>query len=79
MFGNGECSCFFHSSVHCSKKDTFEGKFLPVVSMATGMYGQLGLGNSEKQSCPVVVPGLQKRTVYLIGCGNFHTVRALHG
>lgn len=55
-----------HSAVLTSKGE--------VLVFGNGMYGQLGLGNSEKQSCPVVVPGLQKRTVYLIGCGNFHTV-----
>lgn len=39
------------------------------------MYGQLGHGNTEKQSSPKMVEALAEHTVYLLACGNFHTVR----
>ena len=39
------------------------------------MYGQLGHGDSEKQSVAKVVEALEEKTVYLLACGNFHTVR----
>ncbi len=42
-----------------------------------GMYGQLGHGNTEKQSVPREVEALADKAVYLLACGNFHTVRAL--
>ena len=41
---------------------------------AIGMYGQLGHGNTEKQSAPKLVTGLEGQIVYLLACGNFHTV-----
>ena len=39
-----------------------------------GMYGQLGHGNTEKQSAPKLVTSLESHTIYLLACGNFHTV-----
>ena len=41
-----------------------------------GMYGQLGHGDSEKQSAAKMVKALEGKVVYLLACGNFHTVRA---
>ena len=38
------------------------------------MYGQLGHGDSEKQSVAKVVEALEEKVVYLLACGNFHTV-----
>ena len=38
------------------------------------MYGQLGHGSTDKQSSPKVVEALSDKTVYLLACGNFHTV-----
>ena len=43
-------------------------------SLLLGMYGQLGHGSTEKQSSPRVVEALSEKTVYLLACGNFHTV-----
>ena len=40
-----------------------------------GMYGQLGHGDSEKQSAAKMVKALEGKVVYLLACGNFHTVR----
>ena len=40
-----------------------------------GMYGQLGHGDSEKQSAAKMVRALEGKVVYLLACGNFHTVR----
>ena len=40
------------------------------------MYGQLGHGDSEKQSAAKMVKALEGKVVYLLACGNFHTVRA---
>ena len=45
-----------------------------IVLLITGMYGQLGHGNTEKQSAPKLVEALEGNTVYLLACGNFHTV-----
>lgn len=45
--------------------------------MYVGMYGQLGHGNTEKQSAPKYVTALEGYTVYLLACGNFHTVSAI--
>ena len=42
------------------------------------MYGQLGHGNTEKQSSPKMVDALAEHTIYLLACGNFHTVRPYH-
>ena len=42
------------------------------------MYGQLGHGSTDKQSSPKVVEALSDRTVYLLACGNFHTVSSLN-
>ena len=39
-----------------------------------GMYGQLGHGNTDKQSSPKMVEALADQVVYLLACGNFHTV-----
>ena len=39
------------------------------------MYGQLGHGDSEKQSAAKMVRALEGKVVYLLACGNFHTVR----
>lgn len=38
------------------------------------MYGQLGHGNTEKQSSPKPVKAVEGSTIYLLACGNFHTV-----
>ncbi len=38
------------------------------------MYGQLGHGNTDKQSSPKMVEALTEHTIYLLACGNFHTV-----
>lgn len=48
----------------------------PSLSLS-GMYGQLGHGSTEKQTSPKVVEDLSDDTVYLLACGNFHTVRIL--
>ncbi len=40
----------------------------------TGMYGQLGHGDKEKQVTPKIVDTLSDKSVYLLACGNFHTV-----
>ena len=45
-----------------------------VLFYCIGMYGQLGHGNTEKQSLPKMVAALSDSTVYLLACGNFHTV-----
>ena len=45
--------------------------------VCVGMYGQLGHGNTEKQSSPRMVEQLTDKTVYLLACGNFHTVNKL--
>ena len=42
--------------------------------VCAGMYGQLGHGSTEKQSSPRLVKALEGSTVYLLACGNFHTV-----
>ena len=47
---------------------------LVCVCVTQGMYGQLGHGNTEKQSSPRMVEQLAHKTVYLLACGNFHTV-----
>lgn len=39
------------------------------------MYGQLGHGGTDKQSSPKLVESLTQHTIYLLACGNFHTVR----
>lgn len=44
--------------------------------VCSGMYGQLGHGNTEKQSAPKLVTELEGVTVYVLSCGNFHTVSA---
>ena len=44
--------------------------------VCAGMYGQLGHGNTEKQSAPKLVTELEGVTVYVLSCGNFHTVSA---
>ena len=41
------------------------------------MYGQLGHGNADKQSAPKPVTALEGSIVYLLACGNFHTVSAI--
>ncbi len=38
------------------------------------MYGQLGHGDKEKQVTPKIVEALSDKSVYLLACGNFHTV-----
>ncbi len=38
------------------------------------MYGQLGHGDKEKQVTPKIVEALSDESVYLLACGNFHTV-----
>jgi hypothetical protein len=48
-----------------------------VLTFGNGMYGQLGHGNTEKQSAPKLVTALQGQAVYLLACGNFHTVSIL--
>ena len=45
--------------------------------VCAGMYGQLGHGTTEKQSAPKLVAALEGSTVYLLACGNFHTVSAI--
>lgn len=45
--------------------------------VCAGMYGQLGHGNTEKQSTPKLVTELEGSTVYVLSCGNFHTVSAV--
>ncbi|CAI8053290.1 Ultraviolet-B receptor UVR8 [Geodia barretti] len=50
---------------------TVDGK---VLTFGNGMYGQLGHGNTEKQSAPKLVTALQGQAVYLLACGNFHTI-----
>jgi alpha-tubulin suppressor-like RCC1 family protein len=45
-----------------------------VLTFGNGMYGQLGHGNTEKQSAPKLVTALQGQAVYLLACGNFHTI-----
>ncbi len=41
------------------------------------MYGQLGHGNTDKQSSPKMVKALADQMVYLLACGNFHTVSSI--
>lgn len=38
------------------------------------MYGQLGHGDTDKQTAPKLVEVLQDKTAYLLACGNFHNV-----
>lgn len=40
----------------------------------SGMYGQLGHGDQEKQICPKSVEALKDHIIYLVACGNSHTV-----
>lgn len=54
-----------NSIIRCSIPHTFY----------LGMYGQLGHGDSEKQSAAKMVRALEGKVVYLLACGNFHTVR----
>ena len=42
------------------------------------MYGQLGHGSTEKQSAPKLVAALEGSIVYLLACGNFHTVSTVY-
>ena len=44
------------------------------VCVCAGMYGQLGHGDKEKQVTPKLVEALTDKTIYLLACGNFHTV-----
>ena len=37
-------------------------------------YGQLGHGNQEKQSVPLVVTSIANKKIVKIACGIFHTV-----
>lgn len=46
------------------------------VYVRTGMYGQLGHGDKDKQVTPKVVEALTDKSIYLLACGNFHTVSA---
>lgn len=46
--------------------------FYPILYV--GMYGQLGHGSTEKQPAPKLVTSLETYTVYILACGNFHTV-----
>ena len=38
------------------------------------MYGQLGHGDQDKQTTPTIVQTLADKYVYLVACGNSHTV-----
>ena len=46
-----------------------------MLPVAVGMYGQLGHGDHDKQTSPKLVSALADKLVYLVGCGNSHTVR----
>ncbi|XP_048580642.1 uncharacterized protein LOC5517399 isoform X2 [Nematostella vectensis] len=50
---------------------TTEGK---VYTFGGGLYGQLGLGTTSKQTLPQLVQALEKDRIYLICCGSFETV-----
>ena len=84
-FGNGRCANVIAlSSIFYPLLPSLEGctklsslLWDCVSFLAAGMYGQLGHGNTEKQSAPKLVTALEDHTVYLLACGNFHTV-SLH-
>ncbi|XP_064397834.1 uncharacterized protein LOC135344542 isoform X2 [Halichondria panicea] len=50
-----------------------------VLTFGNGMYGQLGHGDKEKQVTPKIVEALSDKSVYLLACGNFHTVAVTTG
>lgn len=57
---------FNHSAVI-----TTNGK---LYTFGNGMYGQLGHGDQEKQTTPKLVKTLSDKFVYLVECGNSHTL-----
>ena len=73
----------FASDVMCAVTMCVDGLMVCPISRYSishtfylGMYGQLGHGDSEKQSAAKMVKALEGKVVYLLACGNFHTVRA---
>ena len=63
-----------HPPTHSSTHSLVQPKSFNVSMHHAGMYGQLGHGDNEKQSIPKMVEALADATVYLLACGNFHTV-----
>lgn len=48
-----------------------------MLTFGNSQYGQLGLGDNQKQSTPRPVEALEREKVSHIACGNFFTVRVL--